>query len=127
MTCRHLPGDPECSSSSTYVAPYSSYTAPVKIPDSKNYLIEKVEFIGGHLVMQVKYPNCSKCAYEGLKTLVFLNVSPIDAMKWREIDPHFADPKEIRMTHQAPSPAARFPGTLDGWNDALEYVKRKNP
>ena len=130
MTCRHAPGDPNCGS---YEATLSHYRSIVQqadrslTPDSKNYTIDKAERVGSHLVLQVKYPNCAKCAYEGNKVMVFLNVSEIDALRWREIDPHFRDTKKhvVHVT-SAPSPAARFPASADGWSDAVEFAKRKS-
>lgn len=80
--------------------------------------------VGRHLVMKVKYPNCSSCAFEGTKILVFLNISELEALKWRKIDPHFRDPRR-KSTTEAPSPAARFPGTPEGWADAVAYANSK--
>ncbi len=157
MTCRHSPGDPDCGNSAAGRARAEARSAEwsrkeaekkstadrawfeaelAKIasvtPDADNYDIVKNEVVGAHLVLQVKYPNCVKCAFEGLKTMVFLNVSPLEAMRWRRIDPHFraAGVSTAQMLHvvdpkQAPSPAARFPGTPEGWQDALTYAKMK--
>lgn len=86
-------------------------------PKIDQYVIERVEQVGQHLVMQVRYPNCTLCAYEGLKTMVFLNTSPIDALKWRQIDPHFKKTQ--------PSPSARFPSSAEGWMDACNYARGK--
>jgi hypothetical protein len=55
--------------------------------------------------------------------MVFLNVTEEDAMMWRKIDPHFRGAKS--KEGEAPSPAARFPGTAEGWSDALDYAARK--
>lgn len=97
-------------------------------PDANQYAIERVERIGEHLVMQARYPNCKVCAYEGLKTMVFLDVPESAALKWRRIDPHF----RLRTTDHftahptdAPSPAARFPGSKEGWADAVAYARGK--
>jgi len=121
MVCRHSPGDPSCSSHPSNRYRYES--TPVT-PDAKNYSIEDVARVGRNLVMKVKYPNCSSCAYEGTKVLVFLKVTELEALKWKEIDPHFRDPKRT-MAARAPSPAARFPASNEGWNDAVEYAKTK--
>lgn len=117
MTCRHGPGDPDCTS--------RPKRAPkvVKTPDSKNYTIDDVQRVGSHLVMKVNYPNCSACAYEGTKVMVFLDVSEADVLRWKEIDPHFREVKPSRT--MAPSPAARFPSTGEGWCDAIAYAKTK--
>jgi hypothetical protein len=102
-----------------------------RTPDASRFDIEDVAQVGRHLVMRVKYPNCVKCAYEGLKVMVFLNVGLQDAIKWKRIDPHFRAPIRhaqplTNYLRDAPSPAARFPGSSDGWADALAYAKAKN-
>lgn len=117
MTCRHMPGDPSCSSS-------RSYQEPAK-PDSENYHVEDVQTVGTHLVMKVRYPNCSRCSYEGVKVMVWLDVSLIDAIRWRKIDPHFRDPKKSRLPTEAPGPSARFPASPEGWRDAILYANAK--
>lgn len=122
MTCRHGPGDMNCSKNSSRYDPPD----PPKTPDKKNYTIEQAEVVGRHLVMKVKYPNCSNCSYEGLKIMVFLEVNIVDALKRREIDPHFKEKSYVhRLPTQAPSPAARFPGSSEGWGDALNYARGK--
>jgi hypothetical protein len=118
MTCRHEPGDPNCSSSPNYRRLYESAPAT---PDAASYSIEEVERMGANLVMKVKYPNCARCAYEGVKVLVFLNVTEAQVLKWRKIDPHFRADKAA--PHEAPSPAARFPASAEGWQDALGYAR----
>lgn len=79
-----------------------------------------------HLVLKVEYPNCRLCSFEGRKVMVFLNTSPMAAIKWKEIDPHFrAASKAPPSDRCAPSPAARFPATPDGWCDAVSYARGK--
>jgi hypothetical protein len=73
----------------------------------------------------VRYPNCAACAYEGSKILVLLNRTLKDAIKWRRIDPHFRDPAKQAGPLEAPGPAARFPGSRDGWIDAIAYARGK--
>ena len=94
-----------------------------RTPKPDEYVIERVERIGDHLAMQVRYPSCKDCTYEGLKTMVFLDVSEVSALRWRRIDPHFRG-KTAALT-EAPSPAARFPGSADGWSDAVSYARGK--
>lgn len=91
---------------------------------TSNYTIERVQEVGRHLVLQVKYPSCEHRAYEGLKTMVFMNTNAIDALKWKSIDPHFRGPAKPAVT-EAPSPAARFPGDTNGWTDAVTYARGK--
>jgi hypothetical protein len=121
MTCRHSPGDPACSSNRpTYYDP----PAP-KTPDAEKYTIEDVARVGANLVLKVNYPNCVLCAYEGTKVLVFLNVTELEALRWKRIDPHFRAPSKVALATEAPSPAARFPASDEGWKDALEYAKAR--
>lgn len=115
MTCRHQPGDPECGAS--YHALRTSAT-----PDVENYDILDAVPVKSHLVCKVQYPSCAKCAYEGVKILVYENTTPVDAMRWRRIDPHFADPS-LRTPKEAPSPAARFPASDDGWKRAIIFAR----
>ncbi len=124
MICRHSSNDPSCSSHRDYVEP-RPYVAPPVTPDASSYTIEEIEKVGPHLVVKAKYPNCRSCAYEGQKVMVFLNVGLEQAIHWRKIDPHFRDPKLRPIKSEAPSPAARFPGSADGWVDALSYARGK--
>lgn len=78
-------------------------------------------------MMKVKYPNCRNCAYEGCKVMVFLNVTEAQVLRWKKIDPHFRDPKKAMSTSESPSPAARFPGSAEGWADAQSYARGKAP
>lgn len=94
-------------------------------PDNTKFEIRDAREVGPHLVMLVQYPNCTKCSYEGKKVMVFLNTKPLDALKWKKIDPHFSDPKEKRPVQSAPSPAARFPASTEGWQDAMDYARSK--
>jgi len=131
MICRHTKGDVSCSSHPEYRDPsyyepkFSSARAAENSPDKTKFEIEEVEEVGPHLVMKVKYPNCSKCSYEGLKIMVFLHIPLKAVFKWKEIDPHFRDEKAMANSNKAPSPAARFPASKDGWDDAMKYAWSK--
>lgn len=99
-------------------------------PDSTKYSIERAEEVGPHLILEVLYPNCAKCAFEG-KVMVFLHTSTIDALIWKRIDPHFRAPLvagastvSSKSKKEAPSPSARFPANTQGWSDAVEYARR---
>jgi hypothetical protein len=94
-----------------------------RTPRADQYEIQRVEQVGPHMVLEVLYPSCASCAYEGRKVLVILDVTPVAAMRWRRIDPHFRD-KPSGPT-EAPSPAARFPASPIGWSDAIEYATRR--
>lgn len=125
MVCRHSGNDPSCSSHKDYVDPYRSYSAQPETPDKSNYNVEEVKRLNQHLVLKVSYPNCRNCVYEGNKVMVFLNTSPEEALLWKEIDPHFRDPKKVAK-NAAPSPAARFPATSEGWADAIVFAQGKS-
>ena len=131
MTCRHRKNDPSCGgyegrvqSARQLVDEYDSRQGTTT-PDSRAYEVLKVQEIGTHLFLKVKYPNCANCAFEGIKCLVFLDTQASTALLWKEIDPHFRDKEKASVTKRAPSPAARFPPTKEGWEDALAYAKGK--
>lgn len=99
-----------------------------RTPNPDRYEVQEAVELNGHLILKVLYPNCSKCAFEGNKVMVFLRVNTAEAIKWKRIDPHFrslliADRKS--GIKEAPPPAARFPATAEGWSDALEFARRK--
>jgi hypothetical protein len=133
MTCRHRAGDPDCSSthgSRAWQEQQDAYARSSKAsepatPDSEKYEIVDVVQVGKHLVVKATYPNCRKCSYEGTKVMVYLDTSPLDAMKWRKIDPLFTDATKPRPKTEAPGPAARFPASAEGWQDAINYAESK--
>ena len=92
-------------------------------PDPSDFDILEIVEVGPHLAARVQYPNCAKCAFEGIKVMVFLNVRLKDAVRWKVLDPHFRG--EASTPRQAPSPAARFPASDEGWQDALNYAQTK--
>lgn len=122
MVCRHRPGDSNCSNSPNYIPPYE----PPKTPDAEKYEIIDAVQVGNHLCLKIKYPNCVLCAYEGIKVLVYENVSSLDALKWKRIDPHFRNDKHLPVGH-APSPAARFPASPTGWARAQTFAGSLTP
>jgi hypothetical protein len=132
MTCRHATGDPSCSSHPDNVATRqyeneiqerARQEVAQRTPDPDHYEIIEAKRVGDHLVLKVLYPNCKRCAYEGNKVMVFLNVSETDVLKWKKIDPHFRATQ--RVAKEAPSPAARFPASPEGWSDAIEFAEKK--
>jgi hypothetical protein len=138
MTCRHNPHDPACTSYGSRLADAEDFItaraeaegkrspAPAT-PDAERFAILKAEEVGSHLVLKVRYPNCSKCAFEGTKVMVFLNMRALWAMRWRVIDPHFRSEVGEKLNREkAPSPDARFPATAEGWNDAIAYAGGKS-
>lgn len=139
MTCRHSPGDPNCSShpDRQYERAQESQRerdkeaailkalASKDTPDAKHYEVVGVVEVSSHLVMKVLFPNCSHCSFEGSKVIVWLNTTPLQALMWKQIDPHFRDKKAATNPLHAPGPDARFPASPDGWIDAVEYAKSK--
>jgi hypothetical protein len=133
MTCRHLWDDPACGSykrnverARALIAKHEGRAGDGTTPDKTSYAILEAEVIESHLILKVRYPNCAKCAFEGLKILVFLNKTPLDALRWKVIDPHFRVRVENQPATEAPSPDARFPATDAGWADALQYAQTKS-
>lgn len=96
-----------------------------RTPNPDEYDIALVEQVGAHLVLKVKYPSCTKCDYDAHKVMVFLNATTFDALRWKRIDPHFRE--VMPASHrEAPAPAARFPGSAEGWEDACDYARHKD-
>lgn len=127
MTCRHAAGDPNCSSSAAYQLRQAQKYRAQTTPDVEKYEIVRVERAGPHLVLEVLYPNCSKCSYEGRKVMVFLSVPEVDVLRWRKIDPHFRAPDKARNPKEAPGPVARFPASEEGWRDAVAWAREQVP
>lgn len=122
MTCRHGPYDPACSS-------YESSREQLKKnfeeqfsneKDASNFVIEAYEEKAPYLLLRLTYPSCSNCSYEGTKLMVFKDVTLLQVMQWRKIDPHFRDTPPAER--EAPSPVARFPATPDGKIAALIFM-----
>ena len=137
MTCRHDPHDPTCTSYASRLKDAEDFIAAraeaegkraptPATPDAERFSIVEAEEVGSHLVLKVRYPSCSKCAFEGTKVMVFLNMRALCAMRWRIIDPHFRASVEKFDRERAPSPDARFPATSEGWSDALTYAGNKS-
>lgn len=127
MVCRNPGGHDGCTKGSPQVIYQDKiiYKDPPP-PDNTNYNIVDVQRIGPHLVLKVQYPYCKtdkNCSFEGNKVMVFLNVSEVEVLRWRKIDPHFRPTGNVPT--EAPSPAARFPATENGWKDALDYANTK--
>jgi len=133
MTCRHKEGDPACTSGNSpedmrkkAIALYEKWgPKDPPTPDCEQYTILDVEKVGEHLVLKVQYRSCSACSYEGTKVLVFLNCTMKQALMWKRIDPHFRAPQKTPAPNEAPSPAARFPASDEGWGDALWYAGQR--
>jgi hypothetical protein len=145
MTCRHKEGDPECTSGNspddlrkkateqysrrgktqnTFPSFSSSTYSTPTTPDCEQFdVLDAKEVFGGYLIMKVKYPNCSNCAYEGTKILVFENANLVAALRWKRIDPHFRDATKKSNPNEAPPPIARFPASVGGYEEAIAYAE----
>lgn len=142
MTCRHAPGDPNCSSTvggHAWMAERrreSEYREQefkereaellARTPNPEEFDVVEVEEVGPHLVMMVQYSSCPKCTFDAKKVMVYLDTTTKDAIRWRTIDPHFA-PDPERDPRTAPPPRARFPADDEGWQDALDFARSKAP
>lgn len=136
MSCRHRKYDPACSSYEGQMkALKREYEEQIlaklstDTPDAERFQVIDAEQVGRHLVMKVQYPNCASCSYEGQKVMVFLDTTSLMALRWKRIDPHFRDDgykDNGRDFSQAPSPAARFPASTQGWEDARGWAKMKD-
>lgn len=123
MTCRHMAGDPNCSSYPRLRERIlQNEGLIVGQHDAAHFEVLQTEETGSYLVMKVRYPSCAKCSYEGDKIMVFRGVGLKAAIKWRIIDPHFREPDLEQIERVAPPPIARFPATEEGWQDALHYA-----
>lgn len=85
-------------------------------PNPLNFLIEKIEQVGNHVVAMIKYIGVTN--YEGKKILVFTNQKAKTIQKLTSIDPHFSNNPEYI------SPFARFEPTINGWNAAIFLCER---
>lgn len=129
MTCRHVDGDPTCTTRNPGAMQRAARVMsekwdPPTTPDNENYDVLRTEPVGSYLVIEVRYPNCARCSYEGRKVLVFEDTNLQQAIQWKRIDPHFRAP-EPRTPRAAPPPSARFPANDAGWADAVAYAKSK--
>jgi hypothetical protein len=103
------------SSSSCYDTSAKTTTVPPN-PNPKNYKVLRYEEIGGNLVIELQYLDCTN--YEGRKILVYRDLTYSELLAWsghRGIDPHFHDDTNTI----AKSPFARFKPTKDGWHAAI--------
>jgi hypothetical protein len=97
-------------------------------PDPRNWeLLEEFQrnASGGPLIaLKLRYPKCKN--YKGEKVLVF-RATLSQLVKQKVIDPHFGDinSTKIEQPEDMIYPIARFPASVDGWNDAVKYVMLK--
>ncbi len=83
-------------------------------PDPARYVVEQAKDVNNHLVVRIRYPDCTN--YEGRKVMVFENLT-LNALKRQKlVDPHFC--KNSDYAH----PVARFEPTERGWMWALAFA-----
>lgn len=97
------------SDSSYRVAP------PPPNPDPSNWVLMKHKEIGRFLIVQIRYPACT--TYEGVKILVYEDVSISELLAQKKIDPHFSENETYK------SPIARFVPLAKGWEMAQKLCK----
>jgi hypothetical protein len=114
----YYPSGPLIDSGGSYSAPSCPTPPKLPNPDPANYKIIKSEQRGRFLVLMIHYPDCTN--YEGKKILVFRDVTPLDLLNQKIIDPHFFKSSNVK------SPVARFEPTDDGWGMALRFSTTEN-
>lgn len=85
-------------------------------PNPANFKILQVTEGKHSLVVEVLYPDCTN--YEGRKILLYTDVTLVQLVNQKTIDPHFSDNAEFH------SPVARFEPTKRGWQMAMWLSKR---
>ena len=136
MTCRHVDGDPDCSSYPRWLKKQEREAAADRVeevekqiedllartPNPDVYEIFDVQEVGTLLVAVVEYTSCKNCSLDAKKVMVFENTSLKNVVFWKRIDPHFSETNAKDHTC-APPPRARFPATDQGWQDALDFAQ----
>jgi len=101
----------------------SPYAVPNSNPEPENFVVKQSQRVGRFLILKVHYPNCTN--FEGMKVLVFENVSSTTALyranKYK-LDPHFSAPSDGAFPV-----FARFPPTDKGWAAAEAMCRALDP
>lgn len=82
------------------------------------YKVVKALELGKYLILLINYPDCKN--YEGNKILVFRDITLIDLVNQKLIDPHFFEDSKYL------SPLVRFVPTNEGWALAVKFVEMMN-
>lgn len=123
MTCRHGPYDSSCSSYEGNLERLKrDYREQIRKEsgDATDYTIDSYEEHKSYIIMTVTYPSCKNCSFEGTKLMVFQDVTLLQVLQWKKIDPHFR--ADVPAAKEAPSPVARFPATVEGLKAAQTFV-----
>lgn len=106
-------------SSDSYQKTKTIYLPSRGNPQPDNWEIEDSLEVSEFLVVKIKYLDCKN--YEGMKILVYENMTLLRLIKQKLIDPHFSENKEYA------SPIARFEPTERGWRWAVNFCKQQSP
>lgn len=104
-------GNPARSPNADYSSSPTTSTAKTSTggnPDPNNWKIVKAKEVGKYLILMMQYPDCTN--YEGKKIMVFENITLVDLVNQKQIDPHF-----FPANKKVKSPIARFEPTDRGW------------
>lgn len=134
MTCRCKTTAEHSARETEYAIGRASYIANERVkeladrtPNPDKFEVDDFLQVGAHLVLKVHYPGCANCSFDSRKIMVFLNREAKDVLRWKRIDPHFREVKaKEAVEREAPGPAARFPGSTQGWNDAIAFAEYKS-
>lgn len=99
--------------------PETTRTPPARAkgnPNPSNWKVQKAVEHGIYLIVQLQYPDCAN--YEGSKILVFENLTLVELVNQKKVDPHF-----FKGNKKFRSPIARFEPTERGWKMAETFVK----
>lgn len=111
----NTPTDPPRPATNDLVSKNKKFKTSDGNPDPNNWKFVKVEEHGKYLILMMEYPDCSN--YEGKKILVFENITLIQLVNQKLIDPHF-----FPATSNYKSPIARFEPTDRGWEMAKTFI-----
>ena len=84
-------------------------------PNPRSYEVLEAHRVGRALVVRVRYHGCT--TFEGVKVLLYTDVSLEELLAPQHIDPHFSEDRRL------PSPVARFEPSQSGWELALAVAK----
>jgi len=84
-------------------------------PDPSRYKIIEYYEHSNNLLIKARYPNCEN--YEGIKILLYRNLTIQDLMSQKLIDPHFSDRTDYK------SPFIRLEPTEQGWRMGVLICK----
>ena len=87
-----------------------------KNPDPTNFKILDYLQQGNNLLVKINYPNAKN--FEGDKIMLYENVTLLQLINSKSIDPHFSNSKDCI------APIARFVPTEFGWKLGMELLAK---